>query len=47
MGIKHALIEWYLMANCKMIYGGENSSFSTEASYLNNIKFKQLIDGPI
>lgn len=41
-GIKSALIEWYLMANCKLIWGSTTSSFSTEACFLNKIQKRIL-----
>jgi hypothetical protein len=43
-GIKCALIEWYLMANCKLIWGSHSSSFSTEACFLNKIQKRILRD---
>jgi hypothetical protein len=41
-GMKSALIEWYLMANCKLIWGSTSSSFSTEACFLNKIQKRIL-----
>lgn len=43
-GIKCALIEWYLMANCKLIWGSHSSSFSSEACFLNKIQKRILCD---
>jgi hypothetical protein len=43
-GMKAALIEWYLMANCNLIWGSHSSSFSTEACFLNKIQKRILRD---
>ena len=43
-GIIHALFEWYILANCKIIWGSRGSSYSNEATYLNRITKRFLVD---
>ena len=44
LGMQYSLFEWYIMGNCKIIWGSFNSSFSNEATFLNRINKRFIGD---